>query len=324
MSISFKGANRWLLLMSMIIASIIISDPQIPLSEGGNLELKTCSRFLASPDRERRTTATAMAFRTGDLDRLSGVELPLILQKKLKGQQKAPGEQATENEPDDENAECVFTAEELEERVLRARAAISDIQKQLIIGEESYHEETNAHGNLFRGGWELFIDVKDSAPSGHKRMPADYRWFSGSYVGTAGRNQGRSISMKSLSLLPSAKKGVPVARSASQASIPSAASSVSQGGSGNAVSTGTKGNVEASGVESTPHGAQATQVMPRPANASSTGAISSSAKDATSKQGQNPSNATEKKADFATAPAAALPPKEGSSGRKGRKRKASE
>lgn len=274
-----------------------------------------------------------MASRTGDLDRLSGVELPLILQKKLKSQKQASGEesknQTTENGRNDENADAVFTAEELEERVLNARTAISDIQKQLLIGEESYHEETNAHGNLFRGGWELFIDVKDSAPSGHKRMPADYRWFSGSCVSTAGSNQGRAMSIKNLSSLPPAKKAAPVARSASQASIPSAASSVSQGGSGNAVSGGIKGDIEATGIESMPQGALAAEGMIRAANASSTtrstqlaGANGSSAQDAASSQGQNPSN--ESMTNAGPASAIVPPPKEVSAGRKARKRKSSE
>jgi hypothetical protein len=35
-----------------------------------------------------------------------------------------------------------------------------EIQKQLYRGEEVYFEETQAHGNLFRG-WDAFIDLKD-------------------------------------------------------------------------------------------------------------------------------------------------------------------
>ena len=211
---------------------------------------------------------------------------------------------------------------------MKARAAISDIQKQLLIGEESYHEETNAHGNLFRGGWELFIDVKDSAPSGHKRMPADYRWFSGSCVSTAGRNQGRSMSMKSLSSLPPAKKAAPVARSASQASIPSAASSVSQGGSGNAVSGGIKGNIEASGIESIPQGASATEGMLRAANAYGQRSlpVQSVHRHRTLLLGKDRilQMKARKMLILRSAPAAVPPPKEGSAGRKGRKRKSSE
>ena len=294
------------------------------------MEFKTCF-CMERRLRTRSKNATTMASRTGDLDRLSGVELPLILQKKLKSQKQASGEEikdrTTENELDDENADTVFTAEELEERVLKARAAISDIQKQLLIGEESYHEETNAHGNLFRGGWELFIDVKDSAPSGHKRMPADYRWFSGSCLSTFEKNQGRSISMKSLSSIPPAKKAAPVARSASQASNPSAASSVSQGGSGNAaVSDGIKGNIEAVSIT---QGASAAQAMMRASKASSAstarsaqlaGGSNSTAQGATSSQG----NKNTTKADPMPAPAAVPPPKEVSGGRKARKRKSSE
>lgn len=137
-----------------------------------------------------------MASTTGDLDRLSGVVLPLILQRKLESQQEqAPGEEKEERKasqdgdndtdalPDDDaRANSIFSTEELEENAWKTRAAIADIQKQLMRGEESYHEETNGHGNLFRGWPAEFIDAKDtvSTTTGSRRLPADNRWFSGS------------------------------------------------------------------------------------------------------------------------------------------------
>jgi len=159
-----------------------------------------------------------MASTTGDLDRLSGVVLPLILQRKLQSQQQVSGDSKEDTkidnddtndalQEDDGRANVVFTAEELDERVWKARAAMADIQRQLLRGEESYYEETSAHGNLFRG-WDLFIDAKDSAPSvsaGNRRMPADFRWFSSSCAST-GKNPPRPLSTKTLASLPPAVK----------------------------------------------------------------------------------------------------------------------
>jgi hypothetical protein len=155
---------------------------------------------------------------------LSGVTLPLILRRKLQEQKKA-SKGATENRDDDKDAgrdkdvaddtvagmnattNRIFAAEDLEERIRRAKSAMEDIQKQLQRGEESYYEETSGHGNLYRG-WDAFIDAKDvgsgtSAPQSvgmsSRRMPPDCRWFSGS-CGSIGRlTRPAPLSTKNLS-----------------------------------------------------------------------------------------------------------------------------
>lgn len=151
-----------------------------------------------------------MATATDELP-LSGVILSLILRRKLQEQKKA-SEGGTENRDDEKDAgrdkdveddalagmnattNRIFAVEELEERIWRAKSAMEDIQKQLQRGEESYHEETSGHGNLYRG-WDAFIDAKDvgsgtstpqSVGMSSRRIPVDYRWFSGS-CGSIGR-----------------------------------------------------------------------------------------------------------------------------------------
>ena len=79
----------------------------------------------------------------------------------------------------------VFSAQEIEDRMQQiSKGVLVEIQKQIYKGEEAYFEDTNGHGNLFRG-WDAFVDSKEigttgatSVPQGTKRIPADCRWFS--------------------------------------------------------------------------------------------------------------------------------------------------
>jgi hypothetical protein len=96
----------------------------------------------------------------------------------------------------------VFTTSELEKNLSRANAALIDIQKQLVRGEDIYFQDTDLHGNIYKG-WEAFIDAKpehigiqdidhvpydeftalapttvSSAPS--RKIHAESRWFSSS------------------------------------------------------------------------------------------------------------------------------------------------
>ena len=75
----------------------------------------------------------------------------------------------------------------------RGEAILSEIQRQLIVGEEAYYEETYHHGNIFRG-FDGFLDLKlNSNGNGSqgqvpvvnvtkRKMPMDDRFFSGSCV----------------------------------------------------------------------------------------------------------------------------------------------
>ena len=102
------------------------------------------------------------------------------------------------------NRSRVFTVTELEKKLSKANAMLLDIQKQLHRGEEVYFQDTDLHGNIYKG-WEAFIDAKpehlgiqdvdtipyvfdelsalspstiSSAPS--RKMHIDSRWFSSS------------------------------------------------------------------------------------------------------------------------------------------------
>jgi hypothetical protein len=86
-------------------------------------------------------------------------------------------------------ANRAFTSGELEDLSLKITTAMIDIQKQIYRGEETYYEDTYAHGSLFRG-WDAFVDSKESMitpggssaaqPATTRRVPSDMRWFSGS------------------------------------------------------------------------------------------------------------------------------------------------
>lgn len=97
------------------------------------------------------------------------------------------------------NRSRVFTTTELEKKLSRANAALLDIQKQLVRGEEIYYHDTEQHGNMHKG-WDVFIDgalnhlgidqyidskeddisviQNSSAPT--RRLNSDHRWFSSS------------------------------------------------------------------------------------------------------------------------------------------------
>jgi Histone acetyltransferase subunit NuA4 len=143
----------------------------------------------------------------------SGSVLPLLLRKKWSEQQNlemsalapathlapqtASDDIALQPYPASGSAEAaetnnrIFKAQELEDCIWKTTVAMVDIQRQIHRGEETYYEETYAHGNLFRG-WDAFVDAKDvglggngssSVPPGggaNRRVPADARWFSGS------------------------------------------------------------------------------------------------------------------------------------------------
>ena len=53
----------------------------------------------------------------------------------------------------------VFTEAELKTKLVKANTALIELQKQLWKGEELYFQETDGHGNLYRG-WDAFVDFK--------------------------------------------------------------------------------------------------------------------------------------------------------------------
>lgn len=158
------------------------------------------------------------------VNRLSGLVLPLILRKKLKEQSKileATKEENADSKGETETAASaiisddlhptagasianrVFTAEELEEKIWRAKLGMQEIQKQLHRGEETYHEETHTHGNLFKG-WDVFIDLKQvggEAAVG-RRIPHDNRWFSNSCTSIGRINPSRPMQLSTRNLTP--------------------------------------------------------------------------------------------------------------------------
>ena len=84
-----------------------------------------------------------------------------------------------------QSAASDFTAPQLEDMVWKTSQAIVELQKQIQRGEETYYEETQAHGSSLFRGFETFIDARDvgtaSAPqASSRRMSGDYRWFSSS------------------------------------------------------------------------------------------------------------------------------------------------
>ena len=57
------------------------------------------------------------------------------------------------------NPSYIFTTTSLEAKLAQAKSALLDIQKQLTRGEEMYYQETDTHGNMYKG-WDTIIDVK--------------------------------------------------------------------------------------------------------------------------------------------------------------------
>lgn len=129
--------------------------------------------------------------------RPSGEVLPFVLRKayneridQVSGDESCKMKLPSHPQVDKADQNQVFSVEELEQKMLQASSVMMEIQKQLYRGEEVYFEETQTHGNLFRG-WDTFIDLKDvgihagagAAPQpggGARRTPVDNRWFSGS------------------------------------------------------------------------------------------------------------------------------------------------
>lgn len=139
--------------------------------------------------------------------RASGEVLPYLLRKKYKeySESNFPAAKASEtknkqlknNQKSDIGDTKVFpyeeeglnqsTTDDLGQELYLMSTAMIDIQKQLHRGEELYFEDTQAHGNIYRG-WDAFVDLKDvssnsgslNQPGSYRRMPSDHRWFSGS------------------------------------------------------------------------------------------------------------------------------------------------
>ena len=55
-----------------------------------------------------------------------------------------------------------MTSQQLESFLWKANGALTDVQKQIFKGEETYYEETFSHGNIFRG-WEGYLDAKQES-----------------------------------------------------------------------------------------------------------------------------------------------------------------
>ena len=117
----------------------------------------------------------------------SGSFLPLLLRQKCAGDEKNV-EGAAQSHPELTKTEAavlsdrIFTTQDIEERIRKTTLAMVEIQKQIFRGEEIYYEDTYSHGNLHRG-WDAFVDAKDVGPASNpqpKRVPGDFRWFSGS------------------------------------------------------------------------------------------------------------------------------------------------
>lgn len=77
-----------------------------------------------------------------------------------------------------------LSTSQLRQFIHQSYDTISSLQRQLHRGEESYFEESNAHGNLYSGWDNIWVEENEndkaqkSAPM--KKMPNEYRWFSSS------------------------------------------------------------------------------------------------------------------------------------------------
>jgi hypothetical protein len=85
-----------------------------------------------------------------------------------------------------------LTSNQLRQYIHRSYAAITSLQRQIYRGEESYFEDSYAHGNLFSGWDNIWIEAENGANAGEreiqathhhkssslKKMPVDCRWFS--------------------------------------------------------------------------------------------------------------------------------------------------
>jgi hypothetical protein len=128
-------------------------------------------------------------------NQLSGKAWPVALRRELGISDSA----AKTNEDDDISAtnatsEC-FSPNQLRQYIHRSYAVLSSLQRQLHRGEETYFEESHAHGNLFSGWDNIWIEAgvsgENNSSSGAggegilksittKKMPNDHRWFTSS------------------------------------------------------------------------------------------------------------------------------------------------
>ena len=112
-------------------------------------------------------------------DNISGKAWPVALRREL-------GLQDPQTDTSEENTSS-FTSNQLREYIHRSYATLSSLQRQIYRGEESYFEESYAHGNIY-SGWDN-IWIEENNPDGGevvqksatvRKMPNDYRWFSNS------------------------------------------------------------------------------------------------------------------------------------------------
>ena len=118
--------------------------------------------------------------------RPSGCALPHILQCKKARLAKSGPSSSSSSSNHAAKLPLSEQAKSLTELLKQSDAMLSEIQRQLIVGEETYFEETSQHGNIYRG-FEGFLDMKmngGSMPvtSNKRRMPLDDRYFSQSCV----------------------------------------------------------------------------------------------------------------------------------------------
>lgn len=103
-------------------------------------------------------------------------------------QQQQQHQQLTRLHPRDRK----WDAESIEQALQQSWRALGMIQEQILRGEETYYDETQtlaAGANIFRG-WDAYPDsrltldnsnhIYDNTGLASRRMPADFRWFSGS------------------------------------------------------------------------------------------------------------------------------------------------
>ena len=105
----------------------------------------------------------------------SGVQLPLFLRERRRIER---GSEATVSR---RTGTDVFTAEQLEEELWKTAKALTETQKQIARGEESYYDDC-PQNNIYKG-WDAPAIIDHPAPSlgaQARRMPTDCRWFSGS------------------------------------------------------------------------------------------------------------------------------------------------
>ena len=111
------------------------------------------------------------------------------------------------------NPSAAFTTSQLRQYIHHSYATLCSLQRQLYRGEESYFEESYAHGNLLSGWDNIWIDGNPAASDTNsgssaggdgvvpaqkvaamRKMPNDYRWFSDS-CGVSAKGDARVASI---------------------------------------------------------------------------------------------------------------------------------